>query len=429
MRIAGYIRVSTADQALHGYSLDAQTDLIERYCASHNYTLIRIYADEGKSASKALHKRKGIISLLEDAESGEYDCIVFKDLTRWSRSPSQFYAVQERLDKCKVSWISIEQPNLETVTAQGRLMVGITISVAAHESAQTSDRIKFVNQSRVKTGGVLSGHCPIGYKIAEVDGMKRIVIDEETKEFTKALFEHFEAHPTILGTCRWMRENGYPRSDVSVRSLLMNPLYKGCYRDNENYCEPYLTPERWDNIQKILSRNNYNAPKHTYIFSSLVRCKECGRVMTGRTQPWNGKEYAYYSCSNNHKFKRCPHNLTIREDAIEKFLIENVETELKKLAVKPDKQTKKNAARAKAKLSRLNDLYIDGRISREEYDKRREELEKELAQITPQRAVNPMPDGWMEYYKGASKEAKHASWSAILDHIEVDNENHIRIFF
>ena len=133
MKVAGYIRVSTLEQATHGYSLSAQTELIENYCRKNGYVLTRIYADEGISASKALHKRHGIISLLEDAEAGLFDTIVFKDLTRWSRNPSQFYAVQERLDRAKVSWIAIEQPNLETLSAQGKLMVGIKISVAAHE--------------------------------------------------------------------------------------------------------------------------------------------------------------------------------------------------------------------------------------------------------------------------------------------------------
>lgn len=32
MRIAGYIRVSTAEQKLHGFSLTAQRELIERFC-------------------------------------------------------------------------------------------------------------------------------------------------------------------------------------------------------------------------------------------------------------------------------------------------------------------------------------------------------------------------------------------------------------
>ena len=150
MRAAGYIRVSTAEQAMHGFSLDAQKELIERYAEDHGMKLVGVYADEGKSASKALARRPELLRMVADAESGQFDTILFKDLTRWSRNPSQFYAIQDRLDAAKVSWIAIEQPSLETQTAAGRFNVGIHISVAALESANTSERIKFVNASRVQ---------------------------------------------------------------------------------------------------------------------------------------------------------------------------------------------------------------------------------------------------------------------------------------
>ena len=113
MRAAGYIRVSTAEQAMHGFSLDAQKELIERYAADHGMKLVGVYADEGKSASKALARRPELLRMVADAESGQFDTILFKDLTRWSRNPSQFYAIQDRLDAAKVSWIAIEQPSLE----------------------------------------------------------------------------------------------------------------------------------------------------------------------------------------------------------------------------------------------------------------------------------------------------------------------------
>lgn len=426
MKVAGYIRVSTAEQALHGYSLEAQTELINRYCAQKGYALTKIYADEGVSAAKALHRRHGIISLLEDAEAGRFDTVVFKDLTRWSRSPSQFYAVQDRLDKAKISWIAIEQPNLETVTAQGRLMVGITISVAAHESAQTSERLKFVFDSKIRNGEAINGRTPKGYEIKEIDGQKKLVINEKDAEIVRKLFDFYEAHQSIMATTRYADQLGWVKTEVPIRHMLKNTIYLGKCRDNENYCEPIIEQAQFDRVQALLNKRQY--VPHTpdiYLFTGLLRCSECGMSMTASRT--DGK--AYYQCLTAKKYHRCAHTKMIREDALEKYLIENVDDELKKYKVKVKKIKVKDTAPLRAKLERLKELYIDGIIDRSEYDKRREVIEKAMTTSVPQKPVFDLPSDWKEIYAGANKEARKAAWRSVITRISIDKENNINVEF
>ena len=426
MKVAGYIRVSTADQALHGYSLEAQTDLIKRYCDAHGYALTKIYADEGVSASKALQKRHGIISLLDDAEAGKFDTVVFKDLTRWSRSPNQFYAVQDRLDRAKISWIAIEQPNLETVTAQGRLMVGITISVASHESSQTSERLKFVFDSKVRNGDVINGRTPLGYDIKTIDGKKKLVINEEEAQIVRQLYDFYEVHQSIMATVRYAAELGWKRTDVAIRRILHNAIYIGQYRDNENYCEPIIDRAQWNRVQSLLNKHQY--VPHTpnlYLFTGLLKCAECGYSMTASMT--DGREY--YQCLNAKKYHRCDHTKMIREDEIEKYLINNVDGELKKYKIKVKKPKKKDPAPLKAKLERLKELYIDGIIDRSEYDKRREVIEKSMAESVAQKPVFDLPDDWKEIYANATKEARKAAWRSVIAQISIDKENNIDVQF
>ena len=122
MKAALYIRVSTTDQVVHGYSLDAQESLLKEYAASHSMEVASVYADEGKSASKSLEKRTALMRLLEDAKEGKFSVVLFKDITRWSRNAASYYKVQEVLDAAKVGWIAVEQPYLETVTPTGRMI-------------------------------------------------------------------------------------------------------------------------------------------------------------------------------------------------------------------------------------------------------------------------------------------------------------------
>ena len=82
MIAALYCRVSTKDQAVHGYSLEAQESLLRQYASDHSMTVYDLYADRGKSANKALNKRTELLRMLRDAESRKFDCILFKDITR-----------------------------------------------------------------------------------------------------------------------------------------------------------------------------------------------------------------------------------------------------------------------------------------------------------------------------------------------------------
>ena len=192
-KCAGYVRVSTTEQAATGLSLQAQRDLIERYAREHDMELVRIYADEGVSAAKSLDKRTGLLQLLADAEQGKFSVFLFKDLTRFSRNAAQYYKVAERLDKCHVGWIAIEQQFLETVSPTGRFMVNTVMGTAQLEADQTAQRIKFTQDAEVNRGYFpFPAHCaPLGYTTKKVNGHNMLVIDENTAPKVRELFNEF----------------------------------------------------------------------------------------------------------------------------------------------------------------------------------------------------------------------------------------------
>ena len=51
-RCAIYIRVSTAEQQMHGKSLQAQKEFLTNYAAEHGMQIVDTYADDGKTARK-----------------------------------------------------------------------------------------------------------------------------------------------------------------------------------------------------------------------------------------------------------------------------------------------------------------------------------------------------------------------------------------
>ena len=118
-----YIRVSTAEQRVEGWSLEAQRASLMALAKSKGWKVVGVYADEGKTARKRLKDRKAIHRLMDDVKAGKVDIILFKELDRWFRSISDFYKIQDVLDQSKVEWFSQQQPTLEMRTKEGRLQV------------------------------------------------------------------------------------------------------------------------------------------------------------------------------------------------------------------------------------------------------------------------------------------------------------------
>ena len=189
-RAALYIRVSTEEQALHGYSLEAQEAALKQYAIDHDYKVVHIYHDEGFSARKPVMRRKVMQELLADVQAGKIDLILFTKLDRWFRNVHDYHQVQNILDKHGVAWKTILE-DYQTATADGRLKVNIMLSVAENEADRTSERIKFVFDNKLRNGEYCFGGAlaPYGYKAEVINGVRKLVKDPETESATAAFWE------------------------------------------------------------------------------------------------------------------------------------------------------------------------------------------------------------------------------------------------
>ena len=401
------------------------------YAAQHDMTVFDLYADRGKSANKALSKRTELNRMLHDAELKKFDCILFKDITRWSRNSAQYYAVQDRLDKCGVYWLAVEQPYLETKTPTGRFQVTVMLGTAQLESENTSQRIKFVMSNRVAQGGAINGSdkLPLGYRVDDSTGTKKVVKDEQTALIVMDLFDHYRKTRNQHKTVRYIKDKyGITIWQPNFSKLIKNTMYYGEYRGNPNYCEPYLTKSEWcdmNRIRPVYSRQTHN---HLYLFRGLLRCPECGRVMSARMKQ-TGR--IYYACQYHLEYHQCGYTKQHRQDWIESFLLERIKPELD-AAEKPKMNLPKKPNREKqtksllAKLERAKNLYIDGDISKDEYSKRRDSIRSELGKLEQdhseldyKRLNAILNSGWRTMYDLIMPEDKAHFWRTILHHIEI----------
>ena len=442
-RAALYIRVSTEEQARKGYSLPAQKEDLEEYAHKNGYAIAGYYIDEGKSARKKYTKRKEFMRMLEDVKAGKIDVILFIKLDRWFRSVADYYKIQEILDAHNVAW-KTTQEHYDTETTNGRLYINIRLSVAQDESDRDSDRIKFVFDSKVARGEVISGSLPMGLMIQD----KHVVHDPETADIVREFFREYHEKASVTAAMAYVRDTyGIVLWDHAARTMLRNPLYKGSYRDNPSYCEPLIPPDEFDAIQKLLEIRSVrqNESGRVYIFAGLVVCAECGHKMSGSCAGTKReKEYRSYRCREATIYHRCSHRNQMSEEKLEQWLLLNLPTELARweaewnVEAAQAQRPKIDPAAIQRKMDRLKDLYVNDLITMEQY---REDWSKYSIQLQEAQDVEPPPapdfeglrkllkDGLPTLYPTYTPEERRDLWRSIIQEILLDGENIPRVIF
>lgn len=442
-KAALYVRCSKEEQAKFGDTIEAQTEDLKEFARQHHLNVVGIYVDEGHTARKKYSKRKEFVRMLQDVELHKFQYIIFTKLDRWFRNISDFYKIQEILDKNGVTWLTaLERYEMETTN--GRLNVNIRLSVAQDEADRDSDRIKDVFRLKVKKGDAITGSLPIGLTIGE-NG--KVVIDPENVQIAYDMFDYFELHNSKRGTLLYLidKYNRYFCYETIARAL-QNPLYKGEYRGNINYCPPIIDPARFDRIQVLSKRNvKKRANNRYYVFSGLVKCKECGHALVANTscQKQYDREYIFYRCNIYTNTKLCSHSRGITEKKLEAYLLEHIKPELNKYVAQCEISQQQQASKAevgkiKTKLSRLKDLYVNELIDLEDYRIEYEDLQAKLRKmadaIAPEKKdlshIRSFLDTDLQtLYHTLSSQERRTLWSSIIDKIIVDNAGNIDIVF
>ncbi len=140
-KIAGvYLRVSTEDQAREGFSLSEQKERLEAMCKFKDYQIYKFYEDAGISA-KNMKDRPAFNELLEDIKSKKVNTIVALKLDRVTRSIYDWEFIMKFLEENE-AYIDCANDEVNTTTANGKMISRLLISVSQNEIERTSERTK-----------------------------------------------------------------------------------------------------------------------------------------------------------------------------------------------------------------------------------------------------------------------------------------------
>lgn len=258
LRAALYIRVSTREQALEGYSLDAQERTLLDYCKAKKYAITEIYRDEGRSA-KDIKNRPGMKQLLDDAKEEKFDIILVWKLTRFSRNMADIMTTCEDLDKRGISLVSYSEA-FDSTTPAGRMVRSMLGTVAQFEREVISENVLLGLYERAKQGKRTCSEI-LGY---DIDGKDTWKINKPESEYITFVFNTYLERKNISEVAALAKEQGYhgkrgrAPSATAVRVILTRPQYCGynlfCGELFKGNHAPIISPSQFNRVQSVLKK-------------------------------------------------------------------------------------------------------------------------------------------------------------------------------
>ncbi len=249
MRAALYARVSTEDQAMEGFSLDAQVKRMEAYCRVRGWEVAGIYRDEGYSGRNT--KRPEYNRMIDEMDS--WDTILVMKMDRIHRNSLNFTVMMNDL-KAHDKHFNSMQDKFDTTTAMGRFVMGIMQGIAQLESEQTGERVHMAMayKASTTTGNLGSGH-PYGYRYEDGE----LLIEKDEAHTVRAIYSLASQGLSLGEIAASLNDAGIPAKKggrwqrQTISNIIHNPLYIGY--------------GRWDGIVRkcehkpIIERSVYEA--------------------------------------------------------------------------------------------------------------------------------------------------------------------------
>jgi len=297
--------------------------------------------------------------------------------------------------------------------------------------------------------GEYPGLAPVGY-LNDIR-TKTIVVNKKRSKIIQQAFEIYAKGNSTLGNiadflaCNGIKTRGdkpFKRDKISF--ILSNPFYYGYFRYSgelhEGKHEPIIAKKLFDNVQEVLKqRGRPRKEKVPKAFCGLLRCGECGMMITGeqKTKYYKGTNrtvtYTYYRCTKKSKTHECNQKfirqeeldsqlssmiqkVSLRQDWVEWMLNKLKQEEIQSAQscftfVQENREKIKNL---KLKLQFLLDSYLDQIIEREIYLEKKSEIIGKIKTLEEQNIrfeqkqndwLGPMRD-WINEAANAAKIAR-----------------------
>ena len=302
-QVAAYARVSGGkDEMLH--SLAAQVSHYSGYIQSMpGWAYVGVYADEAETGTK--DNRPEFQRLIADCRAGRITLVLTKSISRFARNTVTLLETVRELKALGIA-VFFEEQNINTLSADGELLLTILAGCAQEESRSVSENCKWRIRKDFTEGKLPSFIRMYGYAYKrgeltvipeEAEVVRMIFADYLSSMGRNAIMKKLDrlGAPTKTGA-RW--------SESTIASILSNEKYigdmclqKGFTADHiskrrktnngelpkfyvEGTHEAIIDKSTFEAVQTEIARRSIEANhprEYTFSeFSGMIHCERCG---------------------------------------------------------------------------------------------------------------------------------------------------------
>lgn len=402
MKYFAYLRKSSEQENRQAQSIETQKRIILDFISKNPNIEIVDFIVETRSA-KSDGNRPNFTDMLKRYKKGEAEGLFVTHIDRIARNLIEAGMVQKLNDLGLIK--EVQTPDRIYRNQTDFYMMGMELTNATYYSRNLSKRVKEGIESKLKKGEYVSGRAPIGY----LNHNGNLIQDLKRINYIKEIFKMYSSGKYSLREITdSLYSNGFrTRSDKKVvkskiHQIIKNPIYYGVMTFNgiqyQGNFDPIINKSLFELAQEVLTGKN--RPKkyhHEFLYKDFLFCDKCGCKITSSIK--KGK-FKYYYCTNG-KGGCEEHKKYLNEKNIENIFLKffegfELDPELATISLNKylaDKQVSENDNKVyketlekelkniNKKINKLEDMYIDSLITKENYVLKRKSTLNEKIKI------------------------------------------------
>ena len=457
-------RVSSDEQA-KGYSLDVQSEALEKYCERNDIEIVYTFREDHSAKN---FDRPAFKEFLDHAKRNKagIDLLLFTSWDRFSRNILDAYLVIEKLKKLDIMPQAIEQP-IDLTIPENKAILAMFLVIPEIDNDRRSIKTRGGINAALKAGR-WSRKAPYGYRNTRDEFNKPLIVPNDQAKDIRWAFEQILKGRSQRDIQRHLNLRGCMIQRTRLGIMLQNPVYMGKIEVPAYERDPYqlvegvhdaiVTEQLFFQVQDILKGNLpkkriSNSTKDAILpLRGVLKCSKCSEKLTGsRSRGKMGVRYAYYHCN------KCGQE-RYRADSVNDLMVQilnsfqfdnNLDALMhavgSKLLLGDSKENKLQVSKLnkiidqqKERIKRLQDSLADGVVSssdyvsmRGRYTSEKTKAESELnklkqhdtkKEVILQKAISVLSELGSHYKKADADRKLHLLSSIFPEMIEFDGE-------
>ena len=396
-----YVRVSTADQAEHGYSLQSQEKMCRDYATRNNYEVLKVFTEKGESAKNT--KRPEYINMVSyiTKNKNKINALIIYKIDRLSRDMYDNLSIRIMLKNFGIELKSVTEP-FNDDTSVGILTANFFSMMAQFENDVRSDRTKIGMIEALREGRWL-WNAPLGYSFEYIN-KKSYLVSNDKADIVIKIFKDFVSGKKQFEIIEELKLSGINLTRQHLNNILRNYLYIGKIKTKmvpeiiTGLYKPLIDEVTFYRVQDMLNPKRSNTYGFTYSdefpLKKFLKCPYCSKNLAGSYSKGRHKRYPYYHCTTkgcSFKAVRTDHAeylfiqylkfYEMKKDVIDKIFndlkihLESMQQDNKNIIF----NIKRDITALESNREKIEKLVIEGTFDKDTYLRNRDENEKQIA--------------------------------------------------